>query len=366
MLFSSKKRPRFTRVSICHSAGIFLSTRDSSQCSKGFPLNDNLRAGALIFRKVFTSLASLLILLSANSASPQSWQYHSTARFVLAYSPEQKNFALQILSEVQAEDRRLAARLQFTPRRAITVYLCPTQSSFDRLTGGVIPHWGEAAADPVLFRIFLKTPRSQNEKRVTIKHELVHLLLAEMAHPNRLPRWFNEGAAILLAGETQHIEPALISRAMATNSLLTFDDIEAMLAFLNEKVSLAYSESYHAVNFLARRHGVAAIRNFAQALAQNAEPRAAFQSAFAEDLWDFEIAYFDYVRETFRWYFLWDETVLWGVGILSLFIAAYIATRLRTRKKAAQWEQEEAEPPEDFDEPQNHNPDNPESNRTQN
>lgn len=291
----------------------------------------------------------------ANSASPQSWHYHSTARFVLAYSPQHKNLALQIFSDIQTEDRQLATRLQFTPQRTLTVYLCPTQSSFDRLTGGVIPHWGEAAADPVAWRIFLKAPRLNESKHITLKHELVHLLLAELAYPNRLPRWFNEGAAILLAAETQHVEPTLLSRAMATNSLLTFDDIEAMLAFPNEKASLAYAESYHAVNFLTRRFGFSAITNYARARAQHADGRFAFQQAFNEDLWDFETAFFDYVRKNFRWYFLWEETVLWGVGIFSLFIAAYIATRLRTRKKAAQWEQEEAEPPEDFDESQNPN-----------
>jgi len=304
------------------------------------------RASPLFSSKHFlTALIAHCVLLLASNVNAQAWHYHSTPRFVLAYSSEHKNLALQILAEVQTEDRQLAARLQFTPVRTITVYLCPTQSSFDRITGGVIPHWGEAAADPVLWRIFLKAPRMNESKRVTLKHELAHLLLAELAHPQRLPRWFNEGAAILLAGETQHIEPALISRAMATNSLLTFDDLEAMLAFPNEKAGLAYSESYHAVNFLVRRFGFVALRNFAQASTQHAEPRAAFHSACGEDLWDFEVAYFDYVRKNFRWYFLWDESILWGAGIFLLFIAAYVATRIRTRKKAEEWEAEERESP---------------------
>lgn len=285
------------------------------------------------------------------AAWPQAWQYHSTPRFVIAYSPEQKNLAMQILSEVQAEDALLAQRLQLTPSRTITLFLCPTQSSFERLTGGIIPHWGEAAADPVHWRIFLKAPRLHEGKHITIKHELAHLLLAELAHPRRLPRWFNEGAAIFLAAETQHIEPALISRAMVTNSLLSFDDIEALLSFPNEKAGLAYSESYHAVNFLVQRHGFAALGRFARALAQHPEPRAAFQHACGEDLWDFEVAYFDYVRKKFRWYFLLDESVLWGVGIFALFIAAYIVTRLRTRKKAKEWEQEEREAIEGEEQP---------------
>jgi cbb3-type cytochrome oxidase subunit 3 len=287
-------------------------------------------------------------------AFPQTWHYHSTARIVIAFSPEQRNLALQVLAEVQSEDRQLAERLQFTPTRTITVFLCPTQSSFDRVTGGIIPHWGEAAADPAAWRIFLKAMRLHEGKRVTIKHELVHLLLAELSYPQRLPRWFNEGAAILLSGETQHLEPALISRAMATNSLLTFDDLEAMLVFPREKAGLAYSESYHAVNFLVRRHGLAAIKKIAQALALFPTVEEAFHHACGEELFDFEVAYFDYVRENFRWYFLWDENLWWGVGFFLLFMAAYIVTRLRARKKAAAWEQEERELGED-DEHDQHN-----------
>ncbi len=285
-------------------------------------------------------------LLWPATAAAQTWQYHSTSRFVIAYSPEQEKLALQILDEAQTENEQLAQRLQFTPNRTITVYLCPTQSSFDRITGGIIPHWGEAAADPSRWRIFLKSLRLNEGKQLTIKHELAHLLLAELAHPQRVPRWFNEGAAILLAGETQHLEPALISRAMATNSLLTFDEIEAMLSFPNELASLAYSESYHAVNFLVRRYRFTAITKFAQALAQHPDARAAFQNALGEDLWDFEAEYFDYVRKNFRWYFLLDESLLWGAGIFLLFIAAYVVTRIRTHKKVAEWEEEEQNPPQ--------------------
>lgn len=308
----------------------------------------NMAARSYLTRQVLRVLV-FLAGLAPLAAFPQTWQYHSTARFVIAFSPEQRNLALQVLAEVQSEDRQLAERLQFMPARTITVYLCPTQSSFDRMTGGIIPHWGEAAADPAHWRIFLKSPRLSEGKHITIKHELVHLLLAELAHPQRVPRWFNEGAAILLSGETQHIEPALISRAMATNSLLTFDDLEAMLAFPREKAGLAYSESYHAVNFLVRRHGFVALKKFAQALALFPAPAQAFQYAFGEDLFDFEVAYFDYVREHFRWYFLSDENILWGVGLFVLFMAAYIVTRLRTRKKAAAWEDEEREQPNDDD-----------------
>ena len=277
----------------------------------------------------------------------QIWEYHSTARFVLAYSASEKALAAQTLAELQAQQKNLSQQLDFQPRRVITVYLCPTQAVFDRVTGGAIPHWGEAAADPVEWRIFLKSPRAsagQELDRQTLKHELVHLTLAELAGSRQLPRWFNEGAAILLAGETRHVDPTAISRAMATNSLVTFDEIEALLSFPNEQAALAYSESYHAVKFLVRRHGALALKKYAEALPSHADARSAFRAAFGEDSWDFEIAYFDHLRQSFRWYLLWDESLLWGGLILVLAIAGYIATRWRNKKKMQEWEQEELEP----------------------
>lgn len=284
----------------------------------------------------------LFLLVEARG---QNWEYHSTARFVIAHSPAQKNLATQVLAQLQHQQEQLSRQLSFQPRRTITVYLCPTQAAFDRLTGGAIPHWGEAAADAAQWRIYLKSPAASADKSLdwqTIKHELAHLMLAEIAAPNRLPRWFNEGAAILLAGETDHVEPLAISRAMATKSLVTFDEIESLLSFPNAQAGLAYSESYHAVTFLVRRHGAEAIPQYAQALAQHAEARAAFQAAFGEDLWDFEIAFFAHLRKSFRWYVLLDDTLIWSGLIVLLVCAGYFVTRWRTKKKMREWELEEA------------------------
>ena len=275
---------------------------------------------------------------------PQDWRYHSTARFVIAFSTPDKNLALQTLAKLQRQQAQLSQQLDFQPGRVITAYLCPTQSAFDRITGGAIPHWGEAAADHQHWRIFVKAPRASTGKALdwqTLAHELAHLMLAEIADPHHLPRWFNEGAAILLAGETRHVDPLAISRAMTTNSLVTFDEIEALLSFPNEQAALAYSESYHAVKFLVRRHGAQAIKKFAQAFTTHEDARAAFREAFGEDLWDFETAYFDHLRRDFRWYVLLDESLLWGGVVLVLVIAGYFATRWRNMRKTREWEQEE-------------------------
>ncbi|MDZ7292447.1 MAG: peptidase MA family metallohydrolase [candidate division KSB1 bacterium] len=280
------------------------------------------------------------------------WSYHSTPRFVMAYREEDKLLAIRILDELQQRQRQLAERLGYQPQRVVTVVLCPTQSIFDQMTGGTIPHWGEAAANLAHWRIFLKTPAASNTREllsVTVTHELAHLCVAELAipsqtpraQPNSLPRWFSEGSAILLSGENRHADPTIISRALITKSLVDFEAIDELLSFPSARAGLAYAESYHAVNFMIARFGKEAIRKFAQALGEHAEPRQAFRAAFGTDLWDFEVAYFDYLRQHFRWYFLLDDSFLFGAVILVLLIAGFFITRWRMKKKIEEWKNEE-------------------------
>jgi hypothetical protein len=292
----------------------------------------------------------ILFVFPAFSQNPAGivWRYHSTSSFVIAYRDADKTLAIRVLGELQERQRQLAQRLGYQPRRVITVFLCPTQQIFDRVTGGVVPHWGEAAANTAQWRIFLKTPAASPENRdallpVTVTHELAHLCLAELAQPNILPRWFNEGAAILLSNEPRYTDPVIISRAILTNSLVDFEEIDDLLSFPNARAALAYAESYQAVSFLNRQFGQAAVAKLARAFAAHGDSRQAFLFAFNKDLWDFEAAYFDDLRRRFRWYFFLDEAFLFGGVILILVIAGFFVTRWRTKKKIKEWEKDEAE-----------------------
>lgn len=311
-------------------------------------------------KKVVAQLALLICFLTVcpSLGYSQIWHYHSSSSFVVAYRETDETLAIRVLGELQERQHQLAQRLAYEPRRVITVFLCPTQYIFDRMTGGGVPHWGEAAANTALWRIYLKTPAANNAREVlpaTVTHELAHLCLAELAQPHTLPRWFNEGAAMLLSNEARPADPILLSRALLTKSLVDFEKIDDLLSFPNVRAALAYAESYQAVRFLTQRFGEDAITKLARALAEQPEPRQAFLTAFTEDLWNFETEYFDFLRRRFRWYFLLDESFLFGGIILILLVAGFLVTRWRTRKKMKEWENEEeilsSEPEDNRDAP---------------
>jgi len=304
-----------------------------------------------IFSLRFSFHCAIFFFLFQFSAIAQNpaginWHYHSSSSFVVAYRKADQTLAIRVLGELQERQRQLAQRLAYQPRRVITVFLCPTQYIFDRMTGGSVPHWGEAAANTAQWRIYLKTPNASDTRELlpsTVTHELAHLCLAELAQPHTLPRWFNEGAAILLANEARPADPTIISRALLTNSLVDFEEIDDLLSFPNARAALAYAESYQAVSFMTQRFGKDAIDKFARVLAAQSDSRHAFRIAFGEDLWNFEAEYFDYLRRHFRWYFLLDESFLFGGIILLLLVAGFLVTRWRTKKKMREWENEESD-----------------------
>ena len=90
-----------------------------------------------------------------------------------------------------------------------------------------------------------------------VDHELVHILLHQYAGPNggAVPHWFHEGLAQELAGGSWHNfkEEDLVFR-VATDSLLQFHNLEH--DFPDDRIQLAYGQSYSFVAFLAREFGV--------------------------------------------------------------------------------------------------------------
>lgn len=116
--------------------------------------------------------------------------------------------------------------------------------------------------------------------RGVVRHELVHELLDQRvgAHGRRVPRWFHEGLAQLLAGDTYlgAREEDLAFAALAgrlRNFVELAGDFPTDVASLRE----AYAQSYSYVSWLARDHGVRELVDVAAAV----DDVTAFEPALA-------------------------------------------------------------------------------------
>ncbi|MBL8734153.1 MAG: hypothetical protein JNN13_17395 [Planctomycetes bacterium] len=95
-----------------------------------------------------------------------------------------------------------------------------------------------------------------------IAHEIVHELIDQFAGANgaMIPRWFHEGLAQVLAGDTYLgvREDDLVWR-VGTTGLLPFYELRRAFPPEGERLRLAYAQSYSFVGYLARQHGVDAL-----------------------------------------------------------------------------------------------------------
>jgi hypothetical protein len=92
-----------------------------------------------------------------------------------------------------------------------------------------------------------------------VRHELVHELLDQYVAPNgrAIPRWFHEGLAQHLAGDTylRASEDDLVWR-LGTRHLPSFGNLTTTFPDEPEALRVAYAQSFSYVSFLVREYGL--------------------------------------------------------------------------------------------------------------
>jgi hypothetical protein len=134
--------------------------------------------------------------------------------------------------------------------------------------------------------------------RSVVKHEVVHILLHQLAgdYGERIPRWFHEGLAQVLAGDGYlgAREQDIVWRARA-KTLLLFSELTDGFPDRSSELQLAYAQSYSYVAFLVRCYGLRGIldavrmvdrdTSFSRGLVRvTGEPTAALHDAWIEYL----------------------------------------------------------------------------------
>ncbi|MDZ7340807.1 MAG: peptidase MA family metallohydrolase [candidate division KSB1 bacterium] len=291
-----------------------------------------------------------LLAMSANAAvTATTWRRLNDANFMIYFQNDDARNAQRVLDQLQAAYRRLSHELDVQISDSISVFLTPSQQIYDQFAGQRIPRWSDGLASPGRNTIILKSPRwmpPETDHAAIAVHELTHLLLHHAAKGQPIPRWLNEGLAIYYSGEKEFTATTLVSKALATNSLIPLDEIDKVLDFHRSKAQLAYQQSHLAVEYLIRNYGHDAVKNIIHKIGAGLDADQAFLDVLQGDIWDFEDEWLADVKHKFRWHFLVEiDSYLWLI-ILLLFVIGFIIIRRRNRRLMESWQEEEelAEP----------------------
>lgn len=118
-----------------------------------------------------------------------------------------------------------------------------------------------------------------NDLRTVVRHEVVHVLLYQLAG-GHVPRWFHEGLAQALTDATYlGVSEEDIAFHASTGNLLSFSSLRTDFPRRPAALRTAYAQSFSFVSFLQRRIGLDALLD----VATKCGPDMTFPEAFLKD-----------------------------------------------------------------------------------
>lgn len=202
--------------------------------------------------------------------------------------------------------------------------------------GAQVPGWGAGLAFPGARTLVIRMDGGDDPFQ-TLRHELAHLALHEAVRV-RLPLWFNEGYAVVAAGELGRLEALRLNLALAGGRVPSFRVLDRELRAGQAVARDAYAFAGTAVAYLARRHPDGTL----DALLRRLESGVAFPDAVLAatglTLAQFEIAWQRDTKRRHGW-LIWISAG--GGWILAglLLVLAVILRRRRDRPRRAALDQ---------------------------
>lgn len=279
------------------------------------------------------------------------WQVARNDSVRIFYTQGNRSVAettLQISDEALAE---ITSRLKVPFFGGVNIFLAEDEKSWWKLTNKKVPEWSQAVTKPKLGIVYVSLAKKNGKKLpVVLRHELVHVLIGKNFSPGIIPRWFEEGLAMMISGESFSEYISVLSRANLTNSLLTLPEIENVLRFQQSKANLAYAESFFSVKMIVDALGWNALSDILKKTREYNQWDRAFAAVLEMDQDSFQWHVFKEVEKKYRWNFIFQSDIFFWVILPFIAIVAFIFVRIRNYRTYRRWEEDEPEMREESEE----------------
>ena len=282
----------------------------------------------------------------------------STQHFTIHHALHNQKKALSLARWVDQElvknGREMGQSEAVLADPRITIRLAPDEATFfaAQPDKSRIPEWaaGVAYGDRHLIVLSLATSHYFNLNEIA-RHEISHVAVRRAAG-TRIPRWLDEGLAILHAGE--HVQSRILKAdgAALTGTLLPFKELTRGFPRAGSRAELAYAQSYRFVHWLMNSQGLSQRLPLLLDAVRSGRPfNDAFADVMDEPLPFVEARWITHLETSATWLaFLMDPEWLWGFAGL-LFLLAYGIRRRKISREIAAMdsdEEEEAWPPHEL------------------
>jgi hypothetical protein len=250
---------------------------------------------------------------------------------------------IAVYAEVKSElETVLGWRLDVRP----TIVLIKTEKDFQKSSGGqfivayAVPQRNLIVVD------YSKMNTHPFTLRVTLKHELCHLLLHHHISDENLPRWLDEGIAQWVS---DGISELIIEKKFLLDTVVLSERYIPLSAlsrrFPQDRISLtlAYQQSKSLVEYMVSEFGESAVLRLLKELKNGVDPDTAIQNVFSLSPEELESRWHRYLKKHFTWFTYLSVHLYEILFFLAAVISVYGGIKLTLRKRRYRDEDEEDE-----------------------
>ncbi len=272
-----------------------------------------------------------------------AYQRAETGFFTISYHKDDTKAAQVLMQNADRITEKVSDILGFPLTEKVDVIISSTYNEFQNAQpkGTRIPIWAVGVAYPSKnLIIILKKKRVDLMK--TFTHEITHILLGQSFRGKEgVPRWLNEGLALIVAGEWSMSRLSTITGAVLTDSLLPMETITHSFPGDLRNAELAYCQSFYFISFLKGKFGNDRFKAFLKEYSRHKNFHNAIRKTYRMN-WDkMEDLWLGYLGLRFSWIPILASTgFLWFAASI-IFIIGYFVKKRKSRIKMQQWDLEE-------------------------
>lgn len=243
--------------------------------------------------------------------------------------------------------RRVKSELGIQQMPPIDVWVVPQVKDYFELAKRPMnaPKWAVGLSFSGRHEIVVAHGGKQTPRQVllTFSHELAHVAVDQARGARFVPRWFNEGFAVMIADEWTPERSERLSRAASSGSLIAFNKLSRSFPSHHQSASLAYDQSFHFVRWLEREYGADLFARVMKRISKGQGFQQALEAATETDFPRLEARWRQSLEEsTTFWSILGDDVVIFfGAGLF--FIIALVVARRRRNRQMASMEDDDAD-----------------------
>lgn len=221
----------------------------------------------------------------ATQAQDSDWHEQRTSEFVILYRSADEAIARLYAGFVDAVYDEVAALFAYRTLTPVTLRLYSTVEDYEevnplaRRLPGVVAH-ADFRRHELAVVVQQVSVQSRDELQNTIRHELTHIVAAELS-ADRLNVGFQEGLAQFVEHPTQAlvVKMQVLSEALRRDGLLRWDDLDDR-DMVYGAAQVSYPECLSIVAFLVQHFSFAKVRAFLTLSAHSSGYRSALERGF--------------------------------------------------------------------------------------